>query len=57
MLALDGPDERGARDAVFAADTVVGLLHRAGFSLQSNAKTREGDQGPDRDAQFRYFND
>ena len=27
------------------------------FSLQANAKTREGAQHPDRDAQFRYIND
>ena len=38
-------------------DTVAGLLHREGFSLQSNAKTLEGTQSPDRDAQFRYIND
>ena len=28
-----------------------------GFSLQGNAKTLEGDQHPDRDAQFRYINE
>ncbi|WP_427018196.1 ISAzo13 family transposase [Pseudarthrobacter sp. P1] len=39
------------------ADTVAGLLHQEGFSLQSNAKTLEGKQSPDRDAQFRYIND
>ena len=27
-----------------------------GFSLQGNAKTLEGNQHPDRDAQFRYIN-
>jgi hypothetical protein len=37
--------------------TVAGLLHQAGYSLQANAKTREGRQHPDRDAQFRYLND
>ena len=37
---------------------VVGqLLHTLGFSLQANAKTREGRQHPDRDAQFRHIND
>ncbi len=38
-------------------DTVAALLHEAGFSLQGNAKTIEGAQSPDRDAQFRYLND
>jgi hypothetical protein len=33
---------------------VADLLHRLGYSLQSNLKTREGRQHPDRDAQFRY---
>ena len=28
-----------------------------GFSLQANAKTIEGGQHPDRDAQFRYLNE
>ena len=28
-----------------------------GYSLQANAKTVEGKQNPDRDAQFRYIND
>src|SRR5690242_15891913 len=38
--------------------TLVGrLLHQAGFSLQANAKTLEGAQHPDRDAQFRYINE
>ena len=31
------------------------LLHHLGYSLQANAKTREGKQSPDRDAQFRYI--
>ena len=33
------------------------LLHEQGFSLQANAKTIEGGQHPDRDAQFSYLND
>jgi len=37
--------------------TVAGLLRAAGYSLQGNAKTREGKQHPDRDAQFRHIND
>ncbi len=33
------------------------LLRGLGWSLQANAKTREGSQHPDRDAQFGYIND
>ncbi|MGW4565975.1 ISAzo13 family transposase [Streptomyces sp. NPDC004561] len=40
-----------------SADTVGDLLREAGFSLQSNAKTLEGKQHPDRDAQFHYLNE
>jgi hypothetical protein len=37
--------------------TVVGeLLQQAGYSLQANRKTREGNQHMDRDAQFQYIN-
>jgi transposase len=39
------------------ADTVGDLLREEGFSLQGNAKTVEGKQHPDRDAQFRYINE
>ncbi|MFF1278147.1 ISAzo13 family transposase [Streptomyces marokkonensis] len=39
-----------------SAPTVGRLLKQAGFSLQGNAKTLEGSQHPDRDAQFRYLN-
>jgi len=35
--------------------TVGKLLHTLGYSLQAAAKTREGNQHPDRDAQFRYL--
>ena len=38
------------------APTVGRLLREGGFSLQAVAKTLEGDQHPDRDAQFRYIN-
>jgi hypothetical protein len=38
-----------------SADTVDKLLRAQGFSLQGNAKTIEGKQHPDRDAQFRYI--
>lgn len=40
-----------------SADTVAALLREEGFSLQGNAKTVEGRQHPDRDAQFRYINE
>ncbi len=36
---------------------VAELLHEAGYSLQGNAKTIEGRQHDDRDAQFRYLNE
>src|ERR1017187_10349606 len=38
-----------------SADTVADLPRVEGFSLQGNAKTIEGRQHPDRDAQFRYI--
>jgi transposase len=34
---------------------VAELLHELGYSLQGNAKTQEGRQHSDRDAQFRYI--
>ncbi len=40
-----------------SADTVASLMREEGFSLQGNAKTVEGRQHPDRDAQFRYVNE
>jgi hypothetical protein len=40
-----------------SADTVADLLRGEGFSLQGNAKTIEGKQSPDRDAQLRYINE
>lgn len=36
--------------------TVAWLLHEAGYSLQANCKTREGNQHPDRNAQFEFIN-
>jgi hypothetical protein len=39
-----------------SAGTVGDLLRAEGFRLQANAKTLEGKQHPDRDAQFRYIN-
>ncbi|EFF89896.1 LOW QUALITY PROTEIN: rhodopirellula transposase, partial [Streptomyces sp. e14] len=40
-----------------SADTVGDLLREEGFSPQAGAKTIEGKQHPDRDAQFRYINE
>jgi transposase len=40
-----------------SAPTVGNLLRENGFSLQGTAKTLEGAQHPDRDAQFRYINE
>jgi len=36
--------------------TVAQLLDDLGYSLQSNRKTQEGEDHPDRDAQFRHLN-
>ena len=38
-----------------SANLVGRLLKDLGFSLQGNAKTREGSQHPDRDAQFQHI--
>jgi len=35
---------------------VAQLLHEQGYSLQGNRKTEEGDDHPDRNAQFRHIN-
>lgn len=40
-----------------SATTVRKLLKQSGYSLQSNAKTIEGKQHPDRDGQFGYLNE
>ena len=50
-------DELTRAGHTVSADTVGDLLREEGFSLQGNAKTIEGAQHPDRDAQFRYLND
>jgi hypothetical protein len=39
------------------ADKVGSLLRAAGYSLQANAKTKEGTTHPDRDAQFELINE
>jgi hypothetical protein len=50
-------DELTAQGHKVSADTVGELLRAEGFSLQGNAKTVEGAQHPDRDAQFRYISE
>jgi len=40
-----------------SAASVAPLLRRLGYSLQANAKTREGANHPDRDAQFAHINE
>jgi len=40
-----------------SARTMGELLHQADYSSQSNRKTRERKQHPDRDAQFQYINE
>jgi hypothetical protein len=37
--------------------TVAALLHDLGYSLQANRKVKEGQDHPDRNAQFEYIND
>jgi len=49
--------ELGRQGHPVSAPTVGRLLRSAGFSLQANAKTLEGAQHRDRDAQFRYINE
>lgn len=36
--------------------TVARILHKMEFSLQGNRKTKEGEDHPDRDKQFRFIN-
>ena len=40
-----------------SAPTVYRRLRELGYSLQANAKEKEGTASPERDAQFRYIND
>jgi hypothetical protein len=47
--------ELGRQGHRVSAPTVGRLLRDNGFSLQGNAKVLEGEQHPDRDAQFRYI--
>ncbi|MCI0352166.1 MAG: ISAzo13 family transposase, partial [Acidobacteriales bacterium] len=48
--------ELSAQGHPVSSTTVGRLLKRAGYSLQANRQTREGESHPDRDAQFRRIN-
>ncbi len=48
--------ELRAQGHEISARSVAPLLRQLGYSLQANAKTREGASHPDRDAQFRQIN-
>src|SRR5664279_2703176 len=50
-------EELSGRGHPVSAPTVGRLLRENGFSLQGTAKTLEGEQHPDRDAQFGYINE
>src|SRR5215212_6283086 len=50
-------EELARQDHPVSAPTVGRLLRENGFSLQGTAKTLEGVQHPDRDAQFAYINE
>jgi hypothetical protein len=48
--------ELTARHHPVSHSKVAQLLKQDGYSLQGNRKTEEGDDDPDRDAQFRHIN-
>lgn len=48
--------ELTARGHPVSHEKVAQLLRSKGYSLQSNRKTEEGNDHPDRDAQFRHIN-
>ena len=49
-------EELNRPDRPVSYRTVGRLLNQAGYSLQSNRKTKEGASHPDRNAQFEYIN-
>jgi hypothetical protein len=49
--------ELSAQDHPVSHEKVAQILRSMDYSLQGNRKTEEGDDHPDRDAQFRYIND
>ena len=48
--------ELTARHHPISHTKVTQLLRDSGYSLQGNRKTEEGNDHPDRDAQFRHIN-
>lgn len=50
-------EELSADNHPVSTSTVGRLLKAAGYSLQSNRKTKEGSVHPDRDAQFEHINE
>lgn len=48
--------ELRAQNHAASAAKIAELLHAAGYSLQANAKTKEGEAHPDRNAQFERIN-
>lgn len=48
--------ELKAQQHAISHETVAHLLHELHYSLQSNRKMEEGEDHPDRDAQFRHIN-
>lgn len=44
------------KDRSVSHETVAQALREAGYSLQGNRKTEEGNQHPDRDVQFQHIN-
>ena len=48
--------ELGRQQHPISHAKVAQLLHAQNYSLQSNRKTEEGEDHPDRDAQFRHIN-
>ena len=48
--------ELGRQQHPISHAKVAQLLHEQNYSLQSNRKTEEGEDPPDRDAQFRHIN-
>jgi len=49
-------EELGTMGHRVSYPVVAEVLHELGYSLQANRKTKEGDQHPDRNAQFEYIN-
>ena len=49
-------EELGRKGIRVGRQTVAKQLHALGYSLQANRKTEEGNQHPDRNAQFEHIN-